>query len=230
MIAGNPDNDEKGSDDNLVPPEENLFHSCGLSSALDGVTFTDNCDDVFLEELCPGEHRTQKSWAGMIYKRDEISDFLEDMPVADSLVKRQDSGTLVNETNFPTLEEATLICTNLSDHHIALNELILLVTDDNDMLVHLMNEVDSLIDGCASEVTLVGHEGATSLCTIQLTLLVIISLLDTLVETTLAVIERSRDTEVTSGEEEPNQTTLNKTMMYQIMLSKLSGNATGDQV
>jgi hypothetical protein len=34
MITGNPHNDLKGPNDNLVAPEENLFHSCGLSSRL----------------------------------------------------------------------------------------------------------------------------------------------------------------------------------------------------
>jgi hypothetical protein len=188
------------------------------------VKFTDNCDDVFVRELCPGEQHTQTSWAGMIYKRDDIRDFLEDMPVADSLVKRHDS--LVNETNLPTLEAGNLTCTNLSDHHIDLNELILLVTPDNYTLVNLMNEVDSLIDGCASEVILVGSlEGAQSLFTIKLTFLVIISLLDTLVEEFLAILDRSLNTIFIDGGEGQNQPILNQTRKDQ-----LSRNATGDKV
>jgi hypothetical protein len=223
MITGNPNNDLKGPNDNLVSPEENLFHSCGLSSASDGVTFTDNCDAVYAEELCPGEHQTHTSWAGMIYKRDEISDFLEDVFVANSLVKRQDS--LVNETNFPNLEEATLICTNLSDHHIALNETIQLGNNTNEWWVQMMNETESLIAGCA------GIEGAPSLYTIQLTFLVITTTLDTLVLITRAALVRLWGTGAmgsTNGRGRTNQTSLDQTSLDQ--MTSAGGAITGEQV
>lgn len=143
-MNGDSSDDLMGPDDNLVSDKDNLFNACGLTGESNY-----KCQSQYASEMCPGEPETDQ-WKGMLVKRNDNRDFLDTTTVDSTLFTRDESDVTI------TLDEAVVICTNYTDQHDDLQDLLSRGTNGDDWWTALDDERNSLVDGCASEFTLGG--------------------------------------------------------------------------
>ena len=173
---GDPENDLIGPEENLISEEDSLFASCELI-----VPTTPNAENTkcygtkYISDPCPCvKGQDADSVCGidstlnfvkpsMIYKRaNQFQTFLEPLS-SYALSKRQD-GSEAQPLNM-TVEAAKALCEATLEANWELIEIATLMADfpNPALLADFTEAIDSLVDGCASEGSILGPVGITAI-------------------------------------------------------------------